>query len=656
MKSFLLLLLLVSQVDGLDSFAGLCLYPFHFGIGKLQGLTCEVSYQIKTTYNMDAFDICESNSPFPVQDARPGYPTICTYEKYYHCKEDEITIGRLCFSVRGGNTAFSKDGCGKDYKLHAIEDRIELKWIVALLYHKSRDFLWVGNTDGALLKPIELPSKDGQGESRNIKHGGAPIKIVMSHGAMRFIRRGTAVYGNKKDLHPYLCSRPAQAYEKAIDELDNVCNLLGFQCEKAVDHSGALRPFVYLNHMYAVRGSKFNPLFGDLHDACSMFPNGYVASLDDFKDQNECFRVLSRRRPISLLVRVTVGRDSGNHLEADKCQRDPLFKAQRKTWYHADKRGTERVLDERDWEYRYPSNYCADLPRTTAAISLCYYVDIPTIARRPMICSYGNPPMVPVRDRDNICNEAAYFDKTQGRCKCIDPEADGKILEPEKYGNYPSGTVCLGCKSKHGNRSIVFILDGTGEVQQSGWNAQKQFIRTVVDRIKEIRVGVVVARPLSDVLFRMDNYERIKDKLRDFAHGHNFEYKHMTYTTIGYALFHARKMLEREKTMRKTIVIFNDGKRDHCYTDASPRICPYSTIKLLIKYSQKEQSKIIRDQGIKILLIAVGSRVQATGSNEYERALNIAGGVENIIPVNDFESLTLQVQMKILREFCTEVY
>ncbi|KAK6758366.1 hypothetical protein RB195_015898 [Necator americanus] len=216
-KILFMLSLSASIVDGIDSFVGLCVYPFHFGIGKLKGTVCEVSYQIETADDVAAFDMCENNSPFPVQDAKPGFPTLCTYEKLYYCNEDEISIGKSCFSVRGGSSVFSKSGCGKRYKLHVIEDRTELKWIVALLYHKSRDFLWIGNAGPAcnFLNPVTLPPENGQGIiSRELKPCDTPIKIVMSYGAMRFIRRGTAVYGSKDDLHPYVCSRPAEIFEE----------------------------------------------------------------------------------------------------------------------------------------------------------------------------------------------------------------------------------------------------------------------------------------------------------------------------------------------------------------------------------------------------------------------------------------------------------
>ncbi|KAK6758361.1 hypothetical protein RB195_015898 [Necator americanus] len=371
-----------------------------------------------------------------------------------------------------------------------------------------------------------------------------------------------------------------------VDELDESCKALGLQCKTGRDKNDNLRPFAYLPVMYAVRGSKFNPEIRDLHDACSMFFNGYLASLSDFKDKHECEKTIGKMS--SSMVRATVRRDASNLLEAKKCQREEMFKAQRRTWYSVDNKGAEGVLNEIDWRVEYPSNFCADLPRTTAGIYKCGYVDIPTFARRPLVCTYGNPPNVPVRNRTDICNPAAYFDTVQGQCRCKNPKLDGKVRDPQKYADYPWGTVCFECITVKESRSIVFILDGSGTVRPEGWKEQKLFMLKVVDHLKNVRVGIVVVLDESEIALGMSDYETVRDKFREYVFTSDYPY---SWTSIGYALYLARTMLEKEKTMHKTIIIFNDGDFDKCWGMK----CIF-TGKILIKinYPQKKEAELPR--------------------------------------------------------------
>ncbi|EYC00350.1 hypothetical protein Y032_0116g573 [Ancylostoma ceylanicum] len=418
-------------VSAIDSFDGLCAHPFHFGVGELKNATCEVTYEIETTDRNSALDFCELASPHDVRDVVEGFPTKCTFEKTYHCDDKEIAIGSFCFTVVGGHRSFSRDSCGNRYKLHVVENRQQLKWIVALFYHTSPDFVWVGNENPGILGKI-VPGKDDAGNNSELR----PIKIKMSYGALDYIRRGAASYGRPTDLHPFLCSRPAQPFEYTVNEMEGVCSTLGFECLNANDRTGSTRPFVKFPFLHAVRGGKFSPVFDELHDSCKVLPNGYAASHNEFENDAEYRKLMEKVAPP--LVRTAAGRDPSVDLEASKdCKPFKLYLQQRKTWNHYPPSENKTVshVSESYWEKLMPDNMCADLPRTTVGMFAEGYYDVPTFARRPVLCTYGTPPSLPSRKKDDICNDYAFYDVSKGRCVC--KGMDAKEREPGKYADYP---------------------------------------------------------------------------------------------------------------------------------------------------------------------------------------------------------------------------
>ncbi|EYC00315.1 hypothetical protein Y032_0116g555 [Ancylostoma ceylanicum] len=220
--------------------------------------------------------------------------------------------------------------------------------------------------------------------------------------------------------------------------------------------------------------------------------------------------IFSARTVVPPLVRTTAGRDPSVELEASKnCKPFKLYKQQRKTWNHYSSDGNQTAVNESYWEKDMPDNMCADLPRTTAGMLVKGYYDIPAIARRPVLCTYGTPPNLPPRRKEDMCNDYAYYDVNKGRCVC--KGMDAKERDPEKYADYPWGTVCVECETSSEERSIVFILDGSGTVERIGWRQQKLFMEQVVKHLKSVRVGVVVVADISFVAFEMDSYEKIKD-------------------------------------------------------------------------------------------------------------------------------------------------
>ncbi|VDM79127.1 unnamed protein product [Strongylus vulgaris] len=91
---------------------------------------------------------------------------------------------------------------------------------------------------------------------------------------------------------------------------------------------------------------------------------------------------------------------------------------------------------------------CADTPRITALMFKSGYVDVPAMARRPVICSTGDAadgggggPSIGAKKKGESCNRAATYNKKKKICECDDPTSDGRIQNPKAYGHYPP--VCF---------------------------------------------------------------------------------------------------------------------------------------------------------------------------------------------------------------------
>ncbi|EYC00312.1 hypothetical protein Y032_0116g554 [Ancylostoma ceylanicum] len=111
-------------------------------------------------------------------------------------------------------------------------------------------------------------------------------------------------------------------------------------------------------------------------------------------------------------------------------------------------------------------------------------------------------------------------------------------------------------------------------------------------------------------------------------------------------------MLEKETTKHKTIVIFNDGDSDQCGWGIDCFRGEY----LMRKHTQAREAKAIHDLGIRVILIAVGPNTLRPGNRDYQNAVRIAGGRENMIPAKDFQSFDTNVLQQVLKELCREVY
>ncbi|EYC39086.1 hypothetical protein Y032_0677g1443 [Ancylostoma ceylanicum] len=496
-RKCIILLGTLSLVSAVGYFENLCFQPFFFGTGVLKGMECEVIYPITTRDQIEAFDLCSKNSPYEVISYEHGYSTRCTYEKPYKCADEELSLGGKCLAVKNF-TKFSPDeACGKSYKLHVIQHREEVKWIAVLLEHAVTE-VWVGNEgkDARILNPI-FPDgrKGGPKDGMRIK-----LRLPTKH-TYPYAGRGTAFYENVNKELPHLCSKAAQAFEKTLKDILDTVGSLGFPTVGAKDNTGSLRPFTYLPVALPVRGPKFDPDVKELHEVCSILPNGYAASIYDFHSKSDYQAIRSHFPPS--MCRTTTARITSYTRDPPKdCKADVDFERNRKRWTYYGPNSTSQSSGSH-WLDGYPAEMCADLPPTTGAL-LDGMVDVPAIARRPIICTYGNPPNLPALHPSDQCNKAAHYDEETKRCLCNNPEKDGRIYDPEKYGHYPEGIVCIDCANTTRTRSIVFILDNTGTVGESGWKAfffcasqvvtRTRFILGLTFRLNVVFRGLKVAQ------------------------------------------------------------------------------------------------------------------------------------------------------------------
>ncbi|KAK6745018.1 hypothetical protein RB195_011622 [Necator americanus] len=533
LEIIIIFLYFLSPIHAVGTFESLCAYPFFYGRGTLKGTKCDVEYYMDTSDDLKAYDMCATLSPFEITYYKFGYPTLCTYVKTHFCEDSELTLYDKCIVVKGF-AEYGSSGCGDRYKMHNIEHREEQKWITVLLESTIAE-VWIANiNEGAkFLNPRFDKGTKGIGTEQ------MKVTLRIQGDSFGSYLRGTAFYEHMSKNLPHLCSKPARASEATILEISNMFETLGFQGGIAKDRKGNARPFLFFPSMMPVKGGKFDPKFDELHETCQLLPNGYAASLYDFLSVDA---FISARAGLPAgLYRASVGRiPSFSSDPSSDCSLDKDYKANRKRWTYYGPKNSTAISDDKYWSDKYPANTCADLPRTTVGL-LNHYVDIPAFVRRPIICTYGNPPDLPPLRPDDQCNRAAHFDHNKQRCVCNDPSADGKIKDPEKYGKFPEGVICIDCTSTTITRSIMFVLDNTGSVGHDGWAQQKDFMRKVAESIKNVRMGLVIIAADPNIEIEIDYYNKNKEKVWNFIKHKRWGNR---WTGIGPALRLARLSLE----------------------------------------------------------------------------------------------------------------
>ncbi|WKY04185.1 hypothetical protein Q1695_005286 [Nippostrongylus brasiliensis] len=202
--------------------------------------------------------------------------------------------------------------------------------------------------------------------------------------------RGTLFVAEKGERHRFLCMGSGVYYQRGIESLIDDAKAIGLDVFEAKDRFGSKRPFVVFNSVFAVHlKSRFDVSYTDFQDLCNVFPNGYVASRFDFYDDDEFRKAMSNAIP------------------------------------------------PEHWDSAYPMNMCADTPRVTAVMTPGGYQDYPAISRFPVLCTFGNPPTLPLADNKDLCNSAAHYDTATERCVCNDLSSDVKVKYPDKFKELP---------------------------------------------------------------------------------------------------------------------------------------------------------------------------------------------------------------------------
>ncbi|EYC17283.1 hypothetical protein Y032_0031g2373 [Ancylostoma ceylanicum] len=334
----IILLNILPFVHAVGFFESLCTTPFFFGSGKLEGLQCHVVYPMTSQDAIEAFDMCARTSPYEVISYTHGYSTRCTYEKTYKCDDEEISLDNQCFMVKNHSKFSTDEACGKSHKLHTIQSRDEVKWVSVLMEHAT-DEIWVGN-EGKFEKILKPTFADG---TTGDPPPGTRIKLRLSTKYSKpFAPRGSAFYENVDKKLPHLCSRPAIAYEKTLDDIRKTVESLGFPTTAANDNLQAKRPFTYLPTMVPIRGPKFEPDVQELHSVCALLPNGYAASLFDFFTIDD-FRAARKNFP-GLMYRTTISRIPSFNSDPQKtCVPMEEYESHRKRWTYYSSLNTTSV-------------------------------------------------------------------------------------------------------------------------------------------------------------------------------------------------------------------------------------------------------------------------------------------------------------------------
>ncbi|CAJ0597948.1 unnamed protein product [Cylicocyclus nassatus] len=658
------LLALPVVVPESPTFARLCDKPAQAGIGKLLSPTkCQVVYPRETANKAAAEEFCTGVAPYSVSSSQSGSETTCVFEKGYNCDDHEEELYDHCFVVvEKKGVDFNPDACPEGYSLHVLESKDEFKYITTFFDRYKKLYVANSGDNAAWLHPEVLQRK-----RRREAHKGEerPIYVRLTG---RF--RGKAYYGPLKNT-PYLCSRTAVPYEETYAELDEIMQKLGFTTVVVKNKQGNKRTFVNFGTVHAVESEEFKPDFAKLHDMCSMLPDGYTASQEDFESAEEYKKVLEKLGP--MWMRSTVGRSNLFMLKPDpSCKKDQLFSKNRKQWSYVD--NTKKHYDVKSdmWCQAYPDNMCADTSRITALMSDCGYTDAPSIARRPIICGTGGSASTAEKRRGSVrkgesCNRGATFNKVKGHCECDNPSADGRNLYPQKFGNYPPGVICLDCQKSAEKRSIVFLLDSTGSVEQEGWDKQLQFMHNLVKNVRNIRTGIVKIIEIPVVGLEMGDHTpaHLSKWIED-----NKKYE-ASFTLVGYAIYLARQMLKKENTKHRMMILFSDGDEDICLADqkywldedyepTTDTPCEKEW-KLMNKHKQLAEAKAARAEGIKIIYVAVGPKVDRSNTTSYnencmDNVIDLAGGVKNVVEAGNMQNLDMGIMHEVVKTVCDPNY
>ncbi|KAK6751712.1 hypothetical protein RB195_003244 [Necator americanus] len=424
-----------------ETFMKFCLSPSYQGKGVLESNgRCTVQYPKRMNDRLKAEEFCLRASPYTFVEAVPGESVRCVFVREHVCEDHEEDLYEKCFIVKQAMEGpFKPDACPKEYTLHVVSGKIELQWLSVIFRKYPR--VWVGNKGSStrVLKPKEQRgSKKG---NKNSEKSDRPIFVQLAKGSFGGLRRGEAYFAKASDKLPYyLCSKSADAFQETFAEAGEILEILGFESGSFTGKNGENLYVVNFGNLHAVEAKRYEANFKELHSTCRILQNGFVAAQHDFKDKNNFQKALDLS--YNMLPRATVGRESSYTMDPNKdCKKEEFIQETRKKWSYFDEQAQPLQVKKEHWCDKFPDNMCADTPRITAVMHKEGYIDMPAMARRPILCASagsadrGKPPP----RREEVCNRAAHFNKNRNRCECNDPKSDGRVMKPELYGHYPPG-------------------------------------------------------------------------------------------------------------------------------------------------------------------------------------------------------------------------
>ncbi|KAK6012789.1 hypothetical protein OSTOST_22034, partial [Ostertagia ostertagi] len=105
----------------------------------------------------------------------------------------------------------------------------------------------------------------------------------------------SAIYGDRRELISYLCSRDAQDYRETMQgDKGTIYEELKIPHLYITDKNGYKRPYHYYGTVHAVEGDEFRAEVVKLNRFCNILPHGYVVRQEDFENQTEFEEVFSK--------------------------------------------------------------------------------------------------------------------------------------------------------------------------------------------------------------------------------------------------------------------------------------------------------------------------------------------------------------------------
>ncbi|WKY04184.1 hypothetical protein Q1695_005286 [Nippostrongylus brasiliensis] len=646
-----------------DFFGRYCSYPLFLAErGHLDGDYCTVKFPMFSKDTVAATEICEENSPFVVKQAISGdLHTTCKYERPpIKCGDDEVSLFDVCLSLGDfGNYTQADEKCGEGRSLYVITNENDWVWTAAV-FDGSAKYMWVG-VDEEFEKqrqPIK-EKKKGRRKKRAANDDGYGVEDVakpvkMQNSISTQYSRGTLFVAEKGERHRFLCMGSGVYYQRGIESLIDDAKAIGLDVFEAKDRFGSKRPFVVFNSVFAVHlKSRFDVSYTDFQDLCNVFPNGYVASRFDFYDDDEFRKAMSNSKMKRLRIKVL--RDKSMDVEpSSSCNEDAeQHKIFRKKFVFINENGTRSAIPPEHWDSAYPMNMCADTPRVTAVMTPGGYQDYPAISRFPVLCTFGNPPTLPLADNKDLCNSAAHYDTATERCVCNDLSSDVKVKYPDKFKELPYGTICETCSLTEHSRAFVFVLDQSFSVEDHSWSHVQNFLRIAAKFVADAHSSVIAFDHTVQVVLPMGRYNEAEfaDKAtRRVLDGS---------TSISPAMGAADRELQRAPAdSAKVVLLLSDGDGscgDGGYTCSGLAILPTFSVKYQPQkhfggFGVDEFEAVMewRREGTTLVFIPIAytnDRLEADIGRQPPH---------KILPVNNFDGLDEKFFAKIIREICVQ--